>query len=230
MNDDARAQGWFRARRDLGTQRLQRGEERDKEKASRVAQQVRRAAALTAELAAQHSLKTRSLRCATTHPEPVTSQPNQATSTHWPRAARSPWSRAVLPRERQLSRFFTLTEGFCGAQTLTVAAVLDETCSFCVKATGKDESSMRRQVTIKKLQDLRRSRDHWRNAVRKSNASKTVRKRWSFSGGNDDSNQISRDDFEQEFKQKLMSGFCNSSIKEQEKDLQELTNELQTKA
>ena len=67
------ARGGESSAQSLGTQRLEGGE-RDREKASRVAQQVRRAAALTA-------------AC-------VTSQPNQATSRHWPRATRSPCLRA----------------------------------------------------------------------------------------------------------------------------------------
>ena len=51
VSDQARAEGGYRARRAWG-QRAWR-EEKDRERASRAAQQVRRAAALTAELAAQ---------------------------------------------------------------------------------------------------------------------------------------------------------------------------------
>ena len=56
VNDDARAQGGYRARRAWGQDVWQA--EKDKEKANKVAQQVRRAAALTAELAAQSEKKT----------------------------------------------------------------------------------------------------------------------------------------------------------------------------
>ena len=55
VNDDARAQGRYRARRAWG--RTAWKEEKDREKANRVAQQVRRAASLTAELAAQSEKK-----------------------------------------------------------------------------------------------------------------------------------------------------------------------------
>ena len=55
VNDDARAQGGYRARRAWG--QVWKAE-KDKEKANKVAQQVRRAAALTAELAAQSEKKT----------------------------------------------------------------------------------------------------------------------------------------------------------------------------
>ena len=50
VNDDARGQEDYRARRARGREAWKA--ERDKEKANKVAQQVRRAAALTAELAA----------------------------------------------------------------------------------------------------------------------------------------------------------------------------------
>ena len=51
VNDEARAEGGYRARNAWGRNAWK--QERDREKANRVAQQVRRAAALTAELAAQ---------------------------------------------------------------------------------------------------------------------------------------------------------------------------------
>ena len=56
VSDHARAEGGYRARRAWGRNAWR--QERDKEKANRVAQQVRRAAALTAELAAQSEKKT----------------------------------------------------------------------------------------------------------------------------------------------------------------------------
>ena len=56
VNDDARAQGGYRAKRAWGRNAWKA--ERDKENANKVAQQVRRAAALTAELAAQSEKKT----------------------------------------------------------------------------------------------------------------------------------------------------------------------------
>ena len=56
VNDDARAQGRYRAKRAWGRNAWKA--ERDKENANKVAQQVRRAAALTAELAAQSEKKT----------------------------------------------------------------------------------------------------------------------------------------------------------------------------
>ena len=54
--NDARAQGGYRARRAWGQDVWKA--EKDKERANKVAQQVRRAAALTAELATQSEKKT----------------------------------------------------------------------------------------------------------------------------------------------------------------------------
>ena len=56
VNDDARAQEGYRAKKAWGRNAWKA--ERDKENANKVAQQVRRAAALTAELAAQSEKKT----------------------------------------------------------------------------------------------------------------------------------------------------------------------------
>ena len=56
VNDDARAQGRYRARRAWGQDAWKA--EKDKERANKVAQQVRRAAVLTAELAVQSEKKT----------------------------------------------------------------------------------------------------------------------------------------------------------------------------
>ena len=55
VNDEARAEGGHRARNAWGRNAWK--EEKDREKANRVSQQVRRAAALTAELAAQSEKK-----------------------------------------------------------------------------------------------------------------------------------------------------------------------------
>ena len=55
VNDEARAEGGYRARNGWGRNAWK--EEKDRGKANRVAQQVRRAAALTAELATQSEEK-----------------------------------------------------------------------------------------------------------------------------------------------------------------------------
>ena len=74
VHNDARAQERYRASKVLGTRRVERGE-RDKERASRVAQQVRRAAALTAQLAAQSEKKVSEVR---SHPPGLHDEPAAA--------------------------------------------------------------------------------------------------------------------------------------------------------
>ena len=80
-DDDARAQG--------GYQRTAWKEERDKERASIVAQKVRRAAALTAELAAKSEVSEVCSHAPGLHDEPATAAPTA-----------SPLSTAVLSQAR----------------------------------------------------------------------------------------------------------------------------------
>ena len=54
-----------------------------------------------------------------------------------------------------------------------VAALIDETLSYSVKATGKHEASMRQQLANKKLENLRRSRGIGEHALKRNSASTT---------------------------------------------------------
>ena len=132
--------------------------------------QVTRAAALTAELAAQ-SEKEVSEVCS--HPPGLHDEPAKTDNVTSP-VTNCPFSLAAssslaasdssLPAD---SGFFKHAGGFRGAQPRTatraqeVAAMLDETLGFYVKATGKDESLMRGQFTSMKLESLRKERDRW---------------------------------------------------------------------
>ena len=119
------------------------------------------------------------------HPPGLRDEPAKPDSVT-PLATSSPFSLAASSILREATAFppavtgsFSLHE-FRGAnheQRQEAAAVLGGTVSFHVKATGKDESSMWRQLTKKKLEDLWRSRDHWRTRAEESNASKTRRQR-----------------------------------------------------
>ena len=106
VSDDARAQGRYRARRAWGRSAWK--EEKDKERVNKVTQQVRRAAALTAELAAQ-SEKEVSAVC--NHPlglfrakPPATGSPFSLTDTT---TVRNPLSAAqrLLTVDRALVNF-----------------------------------------------------------------------------------------------------------------------------
>ena len=85
VSDTARAEGGYRVRNAWGRNAWK--EEKDKEKANRVAQQVKRAAALTAELAAQSG---KSPRCAITRPDFATSLPSTQRPLTWEQVAHTP--------------------------------------------------------------------------------------------------------------------------------------------
>ena len=75
VNDEARAEGGFRARN--AWRRNAWKEETDKDKANRVAQQVRRAAALTSELAAESEKK---VAAVCDHPPGLRDEPAEPTT------------------------------------------------------------------------------------------------------------------------------------------------------
>ena len=150
--DHARTEGRYRARKAWGQRAWK--EEKDRERASRAAQQVRRAATLTAELAAQsdeavatassHLVNDSSpcsppplgVRETPASTLPVNNKPLQgARVSHLAGSSRA-------PRPRSITR----------AQDNT--AVLEETLKLFVEATGKDEASMRQQLVNKRPAEL----------------------------------------------------------------------------
>ena len=148
--------GWYRACRAWGHAAWK--EDRDKELASKVAVQVRRAAALTAELAAQSEIEV-SKGCS--HPPglhdeaaAVTPQPTCSTSL-------------VTTNSLQTSQGFFIFSGKFrerrfDARAQEKAALVDETLSSLAKVIGRDEASMRPKFEGMKLEDLRRERDRWK--------------------------------------------------------------------
>ena len=178
--DDARAQGVYRARRAWGRDTWKA--ERDKEKANKVAQQVKRAAVLTAELAAQSEKKT----AAVCDQPPGLDElawhieaPNMVAGGSHPQATRmpDPWATYKCPSASQtkVSNLLSASQDlssysgkFRGRQKRSdmraqeAASLIDETVNFFVKTTGKDEASMRQQLTGQKREGLRRNRDHWK--------------------------------------------------------------------
>ena len=157
VHDDARAQGGgYRARKAWG--RAAWKEERDKERAAKVAEQVRRAAALTAELAAQ-SEKEVSEVCS--HPPGLHTAAAVA-----PQPTCSPslvTSKPLQTSQGLLSfsgKFHEWQRSDKRAQE--ASALADETLKFFVKATDKDETANRSRFTGMKLENLRRERDRWK--------------------------------------------------------------------
>ena len=75
-----------------------------------------------------------------------------------------PWATYKRPSASQAKVGSPLRGG--GPRSTTRAqesvSLIDETLNFFVKTSGKDEASMRQQLTSQKREELRRSRDHWK--------------------------------------------------------------------
>ena len=126
------------------------------ERASRVAQQVRRPAALTAELAAKSEEEVSEM-CS--HPPDLHDEPAAGRTS-------SLLSTTVLIQKVRAST--ASPEGSAEdnhgqpRELKRVAALTVETLSFFVKATDKDKASMRPKFEDVKLENFRREGDRWR--------------------------------------------------------------------
>ena len=235
VNDEARAEGGYRARNAWGRNAWK--EEKDREKANRVAQQVRRAAALTAELAAQSEKK---VAVVCDHPpglrdEPAEhiTAPNMAAGGSHPLAEvmqHSPFASSLLPTGKG---FFKLTGGFRGGRPRSTtkaqeaASLTDETLNFFVKATRKDEASMRQQLTSQKREELRRSRDHWKaRAEDEERFQKMKEEAWRLFERQPRFKRKTREEFEEELTRKVRNTRGNNR-EEREKMMQKWSSEMQ---
>ena len=158
VNDDARAQGGYRAKRTWGRNAWKA--ERDKENANKVAQQVRRAAALTAELAAQSEKKTAAVCDQPPGLDELAGHieaPNMGAGGSQPQATMmpDPWATYERPsaNEGQATTdvppetnkgTFALTKGFREARSRSATrnvetrSMVDEALDLYVKDTGRD--------------------------------------------------------------------------------------------
>ena len=156
--------------------------DKDKEKANKVAQQVRRAAALTAELAAQSEKKTAAvcdqppgldelaghieapnMGAGGSHTQ-ATMMPDPWATNKCPSASQAMIT-SPLPASQSFSNFSGKSrKGRPRSSTRAQdnAAVLEETLRLFVEATGKDEASMRQQLVSKRSVELLRDREFWR--------------------------------------------------------------------
>ena len=186
-SDDARAQGRYRARR--AWFRDAWNAERNKENANKVAQQVRRAAALTAELAAQSEKKTAAV-CdqppGLDELEGHSEAPNVGAAGSQPQATMMPDPWATYKRsfadEGQTTTCappettscvpankgtFALTKGFREARSrsaprnVETRSMVDETLDFHVKATGTDGTRKRQEFVNMGPGELRRITERW---------------------------------------------------------------------
>ena len=249
VNDDARAQGGYRARRAWGQDAWQA--EKNKEKANKVAQQVRRAAALTAELAAQSEKKTAAVCDQPPGLDELAGHieaPNMGAGGSHPQATMmpDPWATFKSPSVHQTTVISPLPasqsfSNFSGksrtgrSRSSTRAqdnvAMLEETMRLVVEATGKDEASARQQLVNKRPAELLQARDFWRTRVEEKQRFQAKKKEaWEFFRRVPSFRPNKQEHFEEEFKQKVMTGYSSGSPEGRERYLDEWTAELQKKA
>ena len=216
-----------------------------------MAQQVRRAAALTAELAVQSEKKTAAvcdqppgldelaghieapnMGAGGSHPQATMMPDPWATTGSHPSASSEVSSNAPL---NQVS--FVFPGRVRGARPKSTtraqdnAAMLEETLSLFVEATGKDEASMRQQLVSKRPEELRRSREFWKTCVEEKQRFQMKKKEaWEFFRRLPSFNPKKQEDFEEKFKQKVMTGYSSGSPEGRERYLDEWTVELRKKA
>ena len=195
----------------------QRSAEKDKGRANKVAQRVRRAAALTAELAVQSKKKSAgvcdqppgldelakhiealNMRAGGLHPQ-ATMMPDPWAKTNVPlRAATRP--KPVLP-PRQI------------ASLQTEEVLLPPECSAVLDFDQPN-------LTSGELQQGKRAEQEQRLCRKREEA-------WELYQRQPTLMRKSRENFETKFREKVLGGICSSSKDEQEKDLQLWMNELE---
>ena len=227
VNDDARAQGGYRARRAWGQDVWKA--EKDKERANKVAQQVRRAAALTAELAAQSEKKTAAvcdqppgldelaghieapnMGAGGSHPQ-ATMMPDPWATFSCPSASDNQATTRVPPETDNhvpaSRRPFASRGGFRGAQPRSA-----------VRTPSTHPRG--RNVTIGEMQLKQPAEQELRLRRKKEEAWELFQKQPNFV-------RKTREEFERKFSEKVLGGIYWNSKDEQEKDLQKWLNELQ---
>ena len=193
-----------------------------------MAEQVRRAAALTAELAAQ-SEKEVSEVCS--HPPGLHDEAAAVT----PQPICSPFLvTSSLPASQSFSNFSGKSrkgQPRSNTRAQDNTAVLEETLRLFVEATGKDEASMRQKLVNKRTVELLRDREFWRTHVEEKQRFQAKKKEaWEFFRRVPSFKPKSQGEFEGEFKRRVMTGYSSGSNEGREKYLVEWMIELQKKA
>ena len=225
--------------------------EKDKEKANKVAQQVRRAAALTAELAAQSEKKTAAVCDQPPGLDELAGHieaPNMGAGGSHPQATMvpDPWttfkslfaSQATVispfPASQSFSNFsgkFRKGRPRSSTRAQDDTAVLEETLRLFVEATDKDEALMRQQLVSKRPTELLRSREFWRTRVEEKQRFQAKKKEaWEFFRRVPSFKPKSQEELEEEFRRRVMTGYFSGSNERREKYLVEWVVELQKKA
>ena len=213
VNDDARAQGGYRARRAWGQDVWKA--EKDKEKANKVAQQVRRAAALTAELAAQSEKKTAAVCDQPPGLDELAGHieaPNMGAGGSHPQATMmpDPWATYKCP----------------SASQAIVTSPLPASQGFS-NFSGKSRKGQPRSDT--RTQQVK-ERDRWSKQEEEKQRLQDKREEaWQLFQRQPSWGPKRREDFEREYKQKVSAGPLYSpfgSDKREEKSLQEWVDKL----
>ena len=220
VSDHARAEGRYRARRAWGRDAWR--EQRDKERANLVAQQVRRAAALTAELAAQSEKKT-----AAVCDQPLgldelarhTEAPYMGASGSHPQAAMMPDSWATYSRpsasdNQAMTRVPLETDNRVPADRGGFAPVRGFRGARLRSATRAPSTHPRGQnLTKDEVQRGKPAEQELRLRRKKEEA-------WELFQRQPTLMRKTRENFETKCREKVLGGIYSSSKDEQEKDLQ----------
>ena len=244
VNDDARAQGGYRAKRAWGRNAWKA--ERDKEQANKVAQQVKRAAALTAELAAQSEKKT-AVVCdqppgldelaghieapnmgAGSHPQ-ATMMPDPWATYERPSTNEGQATTGVPPETNKGT--FALTKGFREARSrsatrnMETRSMVDEALDFYVKATGRDGTQKREELVNMRPGELRRRLGRWQARAKDMQRLQEKKEHaWDLYSRVPSFGRKKKEDFEKDFGHKVVY-----DGKVDEKRLREWTDEMQSR-
>ena len=202
VNDDARAQGGYRAKRAWGRNAWKA--ERDKENANKVAQKVRRAAALTAKLAAQSEKKTATVCDQPTGLDELAGHieaPNMGAGGSHPQATMMPDPWATYERPS--------------------AEALD----FYEKANGRDRTQERQELENMRPGELRRSLERWQAHGKEVQRLQEKKEHaWDLYSRVPSFGHKKKENFEKDFGHKVVY-----DGKVDEKRLREWTDEMQSK-
>ena len=114
---------------------------------------------------------------------------------------------------------------------MTTPPVLEETLRLFVEATDKDEASMRQQLVNKRPAELLRDRELWKTRVDEKQRFQAKKKEaWEFFRRVPSLKPKNQEEFEEEFKRRVMTGYSSGSPEGREKYLDEWKIERQKKA
>ena len=226
VNDDARAQGVYRARRAWRQDAWKA--EKDKERANKVAQQVRRAAALTAELAVQSEKKTAAVCDQPPGLDELAGHieaPNMGAGGSHPQAAMmpDPWATYKCP-----SASHNQAVAIASSETNRIPADRGVLARTRVFRGARLRSARRAPSTHSRGPNLTKEESQQRNRTEQDQ--RLCRKKeeaWELYQRQPTLTRKTRENFETKFRERVLGGIYSNSKDEQERDLQSWMNELE---